>query len=431
MNAASSASGSSCAMKGMRKLRYVDCASAVCAGHLARAFHRRLPAEDIRHDRNDPAASVRDHRHPGQGRSGDDPARVHLEGPGHRLAGGDRDDLRHRGALRHLLPRPAGRQLRHRHRAKPGRRRAEGAGRQGRRRRREQVMPVSMRRVVVTGMGAISPLGVGAATLWQGLREGRSAIGPLRHPDAARLRVKIAAQVPADFDPAANIDERSLPLLDRTSEFALHAAREAVAQSGVDFSRNGLGLRTAVIVGTGVGGETTQDEQSRRLYGENAPRAHPLTIVRLMTNASASHISIAYGLRGPTYAVASACASANHAIIQAAQQIHFGLADAAITGGTEACLTYGALKAWEAMRVLADDTCRPFSVNRHGLVLGEGAAIFVLESLEHAQARGATILAELAGCGMTADATDIVMPSADGAAAAMRQALADAELNPD
>jgi nodulation protein E len=147
-----------------------------------------------------------------------------------------------------------------------------------------------------------------------------------------------------------------------------------------------------------------------------------------MTNASASHISIAWGLRGPTFAVASACASANHAIIQAAQMIRWGLADVAITGGTEACLTYGALKAWEAMRVLADDTCRPFSINRRGLVLGEGAGIFVLESMEHAQARGATILAELAGSGMTADATDIVMPSADGAAAAMRQALDDAGL---
>lgn len=286
------------------------------------------------------------------------------------------------------------------------------------------------RRVAITGMGAISPLGVGAEALWQGLREGRCAIGPLHHPDAERLRVKVAAQVPDSFDPAANIDERTLPMLDRTSEFALHAAREAVAQSGLDFRQGQLGLRTAVIVGTGVGGETTQDEQSRRLYGENAARAHPLTIVRLMTNASASHISIAWGLRGPTFAVASACASANHAIIQAAQMIRWGLADVAITGGTEACLTYGALKAWEAMRVLADDTCRPFSINRRGLVLGEGAGIFVLESMEHAQARGATILAELAGSGMTADATDIVMPSADGAAAAMRQALDDAGLAP-
>jgi nodulation protein E len=150
----------------------------------------------------------------------------------------------------------------------------------------------------------------------------------------------------------------------------------------------------------------------------------------VMTNASASQISIAYGLRGPTFAVASACASANHAIIQAAQMIRYGMADVAIAGGTEACLTYGALRAWEAMRVLADDTCRPFSINRRGLVLGEGAGIFVLESMEHAQARGAVILAELAGVGMTADASDIVMPNATGAAAAMTQAMADADLAP-
>jgi nodulation protein E len=290
---------------------------------------------------------------------------------------------------------------------------------------------VPMRRVVITGMGAISPLGVGAEALWQGLREGHSGIRPLHHPDAAKLRVKIAAQVPSSFDPTANIDERTLPQLDRTSEFALHAAREAIAQSGLDFRRDVLGTRTGVVVGTGVGGETTHDEQSRRLYAENSARTHPLTIVRLMTNASASQISIAYGLRGPTFAVASACASTNHAVIQAMQLIRYGLADVAITGGTEACLSYGALRAWEAMRVLADDTCRPFSANRRGLVLGEGAGIFVLESLEHAQARGATILAELAGSGMTADATDIVSPSADGAAAAMKQALADAGLAPD
>lgn len=289
---------------------------------------------------------------------------------------------------------------------------------------------VETRRVVITGMGAVSPFGVGAGALWNGLREGRCAIGPLRHQDSGVLRVKIAAQVPESFDPASSIDERTLPQLDRISEFALHAAREAIAQSGIDFA-GGAGRRTAVVVGTGVGGETTQDEQTRRLYAEKASRTHPLTIVRVMTNASASQISIAHGLQGPTYAVASACASANHAIIQAAQMIRFGLADAAVTGGTEACLSYSALRAWEAMRVLSDDTCRPFSANRRGLVLGEGAGIFVLESLEHARARGATLLAELAGTGMSADASDIVMPSAGGAAAAMRQALAEAEWNPE
>ena len=289
---------------------------------------------------------------------------------------------------------------------------------------------IGTRRVVITGMGAVSPFGAGAAALWNGLREGRCAIGPLRHDDSDVLRVKVAAQVPDSFDPASGIGERMLPQLDRTAVFALHAAREAIAQSGIDFA-GGVGQRTAVVVGTGVGGETSRDEQTRRMYAEQASRMHPLTIVRVMTNAPASQIGIAHGLRGPTYAVASACASSNHAIIQAAQMIRFGLADAAVSGGTEACLSLSTLRAWEAMRVLADDTCRPFSANRRGLVLGEGAGIFVLESLEHAQARGAAILAELAGTGMSADASDIVMPNADGAAAAMRLALAEAGLNPE
>jgi nodulation protein E len=292
-------------------------------------------------------------------------------------------------------------------------------------------MVPAARRVAITGMGAISAYGEGAAPLWQGLRAGRSAIAPLRHPDAERLRVRVAAQVPDAYDAATHFDERTLPMLDRTTQFALVAAREAIGQAGLDFSADGLGMRTAVVVGTGVGGEITQDEQSRRLYGENAQRLHPLTIVRLMINAPASQISIAHGLHGPTFAVSSACASSNHAIAQAAQLIRSGLAEVAITGGTEACLSYGALRAWEAMRVLADDTCRPFSANRRGLVLGEGAGIFVLESMAHARARGATILAELAGVGMSADAGDIVAPDPKGSSAAMNQALADAGLAPE
>ena len=284
------------------------------------------------------------------------------------------------------------------------------------------------RRIAITGMGAVSPFGLGAGRLWENLREGRSAIAPLRHANAEQLRVRVAAQVPEDFDPAAHFDERTLPLLDRTSQFALLAAREAIAQADIDFTVDARSARTAVVIGTGVGGENTQSEQSRRLYAENATRLHPLTIVRLMANAPASQISIAHGLRGPTFGVVSACASSNHAIAQAVLMIRAGLADIAIAGGTEACLTYGALRAWEAMRVLADDTCRPFSANRRGLVLGEGAGVFVLESMEHARARGAQVLAELAGVGMSADAGDIVAPDPAGGAAAMAQALADAGL---
>lgn len=284
--------------------------------------------------------------------------------------------------------------------------------------------------VVVTGVGAISSFGVGAPALWSALREGLSGIGPLRHPRAAEMRVGIAAQVPAEFDPAQLIDERLLTMLDRSSQFALIAAREAVAQSGLDLTRPGLAERAGVVIGTGIGGETTHDEQSQRIYGSGATRVHPLTILRLMTNAAASQISMALQLRGPAFVVASACASSNHAIAQAMQIIRGGIADVVVTGGTEACLSYGALRAWEAMRVLADDTCRPFCAGRRGLVLGEGAAVFVLESRAHAEARGAVALARLAGFGMSSDAGDAVAPDARGASRAMDLALADAELAP-
>lgn len=292
-------------------------------------------------------------------------------------------------------------------------------------------MNPARRRVAITGMGAVSPYGEGAGALWRGLRDGVSAIRPLRHAAAGQVRVKVAAQVPEDVDLASRFAENVLPLLDRTSQFALLAAREAVAQAGLDFATGGLDRRTAVVIGTGVGGEDTHDEQARRLYAEGAARLHPLTIVRMMPNAAAAQVSMAHGLRGPTFGVVGACASSNHALAQAALLIRAGLADVAISGGTEACLTFSALRAWEAMRVLSDDTCRPFSRNRRGLVLGEGAGVFVLEAMDHARARGAVPLAELAGIGMGADAGDIAAPDPAGGAAAIAQALADAELAAD
>lgn len=283
-------------------------------------------------------------------------------------------------------------------------------------------------RVVVTGIGAVSTFGVGAEVLWRQLRAGISGIGPLHHTEAKQLRVRVAAQLPPTFDPAAYIPEGTLTMLDRSAQFALIAANEAVSQSGLEFSSKQLSARSGVVIGCGVGGDTTHDEQSRRLYKDNAVRLHPLTIVRIMINASASQISIAHGLRGPAFVVASACASSNHAIAQAMQIIRLGLADVMLSGGTDSCFSFGHLRAWEAMRVLADDTCRPFTANRRGLVLGEGAAVFVLESLTHAQARGARIIGELAGFGMCSDAADIVAPDAGGAGTAMTLALADAGL---
>lgn len=287
-----------------------------------------------------------------------------------------------------------------------------------------------MRRVVITGMGAVTPLGHTAPTTWAALREGRSAIGPITSLPREALRFGIAAEV-RGFDPLKHFDEKKLILLDRVSQFALVAAREAVVQSGIDFAHENLGENTAVVIGTGVGGEHTNDEASRRLYAENNPRLHPLTIVRLMANAPACQISIEHKLHGPAFATVSACASANHAIAQAFHMVRSGVACAAVAGGTEACITLGAVRAWEAMRVLADDTCRPFSKQRRGLVLAEGAAVFVLEARDDAERRGATILAELAGVGMSADAGDIVFPSDAGAALAMRRAIADAGLAPE
>lgn len=287
-----------------------------------------------------------------------------------------------------------------------------------------------MHRVVITGIGAVTPLGHNAADSWNAMREGRAAIGPITSLPREDLRFGIAAEV-RDFDPAAHFDDKRLLLLDRVSQFALVAAREAVAQSGIDFAADGLGENTAVVIGSGIGGEQTHDATFKRLYGENNPRLHPLTIVRLMANAPASHVAIEFGLHGPAFATVSACSSANHALAQAFHMVRSGVADAAVAGGSEACITLGTIKAWEAMRVMADDTCRPFCKQRRGMVLGEGAGVFVLETLERAQRRGATILAEFAGAGMSADAGDIVFPSEAGAAKAIQRALKDGGLMPE
>ncbi|MBU6260838.1 MAG: beta-ketoacyl-[acyl-carrier-protein] synthase family protein [Burkholderiales bacterium] len=285
-----------------------------------------------------------------------------------------------------------------------------------------------MRRVVVTGMGCVSPLGLTAAATWDAMREGRSGIAPLAGLEARDLRTAVAAQIKG-YDALAHFDEKRLVLLDPVSQYALVAARQALAQAGLRIEGEAAD-RAAVIVGTGIGGATTQEQMARRLYLEGNPRVHPMAIVRVMPNAPASQISLEMGFRGPAFAVASACASANHAFAQALALLRSGGADVALAGGVEACITVGTVKAWEAMRVMADDTCRPFSIDRHGLVLGEGAGMFLLETLEHARARGAEILAELAGAGMSADAADIVMPDAGGAARAMRSALAQAGLAP-
>lgn len=286
-----------------------------------------------------------------------------------------------------------------------------------------------MRRIVITGMGGICALGHNATDIWRAMTEGRSGIGPLQRVEPSQFRNKMIAAEITGFEPQAYIDEARLPYADPLSQYALVAADEAIRQAGLDLG-GARAMRTAVVVGAGAAGEETRDGLYRKLYAEKSSRFHPLGIVRIMGSAPASQISMAHGITGPTFTVSSACASSNHAFVQAVLMMRAGLVDTAVVGGTEACLTLGVLLAWEAMRVLAPDTCRPFSANRRGLVLGEGAAMFVLETLEHAQARGATILAELAGVGMSADAGDIAAPSAVGAAAAMQQALHDAGMQP-
>ncbi len=286
-----------------------------------------------------------------------------------------------------------------------------------------------MNRVAITGLGAVSAAGFGASAAWDAVRAGRSAIGPLDCPRGENLQVKIGGQV-RDFDAVALLSQRKAGMMDRFSHFAVVAAREAAAQAGLAAGSPELTAAGAVI-GIGVGGMDTLDNAFHRIYAESKPRVHPLTIPKLMCNAAASQVSMDLGARGITFAIASACASGTHAIGIAAQMIRTGSAQIMITGGSEACISYGTMLGWEALRVLASDTCRPFSANRSGLVIGEGAGILILESWDHATARGATILGEVLGFGANADAGDLTSPNADGAANAIRLALRDATLTPD
>jgi len=284
-----------------------------------------------------------------------------------------------------------------------------------------------MNRVVVTGLGAVTPLGHTVADYWAGLKQGASGFGPITLAvTPAALSQKIAAEV-KDFEPLKYFDDREISTLDRVSQFAVVAAREAIAQAGITFDMP-LSLRTATIIGTGAGGQTTLDDSFRRVYQEQKTRVFPLTIPKLMVNAPASQISMHCGLRGPAFVVVSACASATHAIGVALQMVRSGAVDCAVTGGTEACITFGTVRGWEAMRVMAPDTCRPFSRDRKGLILGEGAAMLVLEPLERARARGAQILGEIVGFGMSADAADLTAPDLGGMSRAMEGALIDAKL---
>jgi nodulation protein E len=290
---------------------------------------------------------------------------------------------------------------------------------------------MASRRVAITGLGIISALGLDLAENWKALCAGRSGIGQLQVADVAGVGLKLqnGAQVHG-FDPLKHFEGGKDAQLDRFAQFSVVTAREAFRDSGIKLSPEQRVL-AAVVCGSAVGGQASIEAGFADLWVQGRGRVHPLTIPKTMANAGASHISMDLGLAGPVYTVSTACSSANHAIGQAFRLVRDGEDDLAVTGGAEAIFTVGMLKAWEAMRVIAPDTCRPFSKDRRGMILGEGGAMMILEPLEAAQARGARIYAEICGMGMTSDAHHLTQPTVDGPARAMRGALREAGMAPE
>ena len=284
-----------------------------------------------------------------------------------------------------------------------------------------------MNRVVITGAGTINALGSNVPKTLEAMREGHCGIRQLNFCDVERLSIKIGAPV-QNFDEAYYFNRQQLSLYDRFTQFSLLAAREAITESGIIFSGD-LAERSGVILGTAAGGMNTWEDNYRAVYKEGKNRVHPLVVPKLMNNAATSHVSMEFNLRGPSFTVSTACASSNHAIGLAFQMVRSGMARSMIAGGSEAMLTFGGIKAWEGLRVMSNNACRPFSLNRSGMVQGEGAGVFVLETYKDATDRGAEILAEIVGFAMTSDASNIVMPTKQGAARAMQGALLDAKMD--
>jgi nodulation protein E len=287
---------------------------------------------------------------------------------------------------------------------------------------------MASRRVAITGLGIISPLGLNLQDTWDSLREGRSGIQALQDLDCARVGLKVGngAQV-RGFDATKHFEAGREAYQDRFAQFSVIAAREAIRHSGLELTP-ALRERGAIVCGSAVGGQSAIEIGFEDLYISGRGRVHPLTIPKTMANAGASQISMELGITGPTYTVSTACSSANHAIGQAFRLVSGGLADMAVTGGSEAPFTLGILKAWEAMRVIAPDTCRPFSKDRRGMILGEGGAMMILEDFDAAKARGAKIYAEICGMGMSSDAHHLTQPTVEGPSRAMREALREAGL---
>lgn len=283
---------------------------------------------------------------------------------------------------------------------------------------------MTRKRVVITGLGGLCSLGTNASSIWRSMSLGHCGLGEL-NIDRRDLKTNIGGQIGLIDD--AVIDPRQRVTMGRFSVLAVLAAHEAVEAAGLDLRTINL-ERAGATVGAAVWGSDAVDDSYRDVFLEGKKRVNIFTVPRGMPSAPAAQVSIHLGLRGPVVGVTTACSSANHAISTAIDHMRLGRADIMLAGGTDAPLQFGILKAWEAMRVLARDACRPFSADRDGLVLAEGAGMAVLETWEHAVSRGAPILAEIVGCGLSADASDIVSPTLGGPVAAMRACLEDASL---
>jgi len=283
------------------------------------------------------------------------------------------------------------------------------------------------RRVVVTGMGAVTPIGLDVHEMWASMQAGRCGVKPIENWPLDDLYIKIAGEI-RDFDPAKHVKSRKIQYGDRYSWFAGKAADEAWTQSGLA-NPYPEPYRAASIIGSGAGGFSTIESAYRDLFVLNKKATNPLTLLRIIGSSASAHVGIEYGIKGPTFATCSACSTATHAIGIGIDYIRNGVSDVAVTGASEAVLTYGSMRVWQAMRVLSPDGCFPFSKKRNGTVLAEGAGILVLEELEHAKARGAKILAEVLGYGLSSDSKDMVNPDVEGPRSAMQMALDDAGLS--
>jgi 3-oxoacyl-[acyl-carrier-protein] synthase II/nodulation protein E len=294
-----------------------------------------------------------------------------------------------------------------------------------------------LNRVVVTGLGCITPIGNSVPDFRTSLFAGTTGIAPFPpypeaparepHDKTQGLRFTQSAAV-KNFNPAQHLDSGIITATDRTTQFAIVAARQAATES--QLTSHHPPEKIAIIVGCACGGRQAEETETIKLYARDA-RVHPLTVVRTMASAGASNISIDQKITGPTLNISTACSSGTHAIGLAFQMVRSGMVDAAIAGGHEAPLTFGFLRAWDSMRVVSPTRCRPFAADRDGMTIGEGAAMLTLETLASAQTRNAKIYAEIVGFGFSADASHITQPLADGAASAMRQAIADANASPE